>query len=245
MNLGKRIANIRKENKMSQDDFAEIFNVTRQTISSWENSKSYPDIETLVKISDKFNISLDILLKGDNKMIKSIDKRIKNSSIYKKILITISVIIVVIALIFVGYTINYNITKNRLETNFNKALKENNFQKNDEGYYSLKFSDEITYGVPNQKMPGLLNFSLNFHNMVIYCDFVYKNGNYMTGRWSDYNDYNFTIYSPDDIVLGSSSSLSDKDRTDITKVSEELKINKEELKLIIDKGNELYKEFYG
>ena len=62
---------------MSQDDFAEIFNVTRQTISSWENSKSYPDIETLVKISDKFNISLDILLKGDIKMIKSIDEKSK------------------------------------------------------------------------------------------------------------------------------------------------------------------------
>ena len=58
MNLGNKIQEIRKKNKMSQEEFAEIFNVTRQTISSWENSKSYPDIETLIKLSDKFDISL-------------------------------------------------------------------------------------------------------------------------------------------------------------------------------------------
>ena len=61
--LGKKLTEIRKENKMSQEEFAELFNVSRQTVSAWENSKSYPDIETLIRISEKFNISLDILLK--------------------------------------------------------------------------------------------------------------------------------------------------------------------------------------
>ena len=83
MNLGNKISEIRKKNKMSQEEFAELFNVTRQTISSWENSKSYPDIETLIKISDKFNISLDILLKEDKVMIKKIDKERKNYKIIK------------------------------------------------------------------------------------------------------------------------------------------------------------------
>ena len=62
MNMGNKIQEIRKKNKMSQEEFAELFNVSRQTISSWENCKSYPDIETLIKLSDKFDISLDILL---------------------------------------------------------------------------------------------------------------------------------------------------------------------------------------
>ena len=229
---------------MSQDDFAEIFNVTRQTISSWENSKSYPDIETLVKISDKFNISLDILLKSDIKMIKSIDEKIKSGSICKKILIAISIIFIVLILISVFYVINYSTTKDRLETNFNDALKENNFRKNEEGYYSLEFTDEITYGVPNQEMPGLLNFSLNFHNMVVYCDVEFENGNYMTGRWSDYNDYNFTMYSSDNTVLGSTNSLNKDEKSNIVNVSETLKISVEELKIIVDKGNELYTDFY-
>lgn len=41
MNLGKKILKIRKDNKMSQDEFAEILDVTRQTISNWENFKNY------------------------------------------------------------------------------------------------------------------------------------------------------------------------------------------------------------
>ena len=65
MELGKNIIKIRKQNNLTQDDFAEKYFVTRQTISNWENSKSYPDLETLIKISDDFNISLDILLKEE------------------------------------------------------------------------------------------------------------------------------------------------------------------------------------
>ena len=58
-----------------------MYNVTRQTVSNWENEKSYPDLSTLVKISDEFNVSLDILLKGDFRMVKDIDKKIKKPAI--------------------------------------------------------------------------------------------------------------------------------------------------------------------
>ena len=61
MTLGSNIQKIRKEEHLSQEDFAEMFHVSRQTISNWENSKSYPDLETIIKISDSFQISLDIL----------------------------------------------------------------------------------------------------------------------------------------------------------------------------------------
>lgn len=76
MNLGKRLVEIRKEKNMSQEEFAELFNVTRQTVSNWENLKSYPDIETLIKISNTFNISLDVLLKEDKRLIKDINNKI-------------------------------------------------------------------------------------------------------------------------------------------------------------------------
>lgn len=91
MNLGSKILKIRKDNKMSQEDFAEELNVTRQTISNWENGKNYPDIETLIAISDKFNISLDVLLKGEEKMVKDMDKKIKSH----KILIIIIILLIV------------------------------------------------------------------------------------------------------------------------------------------------------
>jgi len=99
MELGKNIIKIRKQNNLTQDDFAEKYFVTRQTVSNWENSKSYPDLETLIKISDDFNISLDILLKEDNEMIKDISKK-QNDYKYIKIFVAILNIIGIACLIY-------------------------------------------------------------------------------------------------------------------------------------------------
>ena len=120
MSLGKQILKLRKENKMSQEDFSEIFNVTRQTVSSWENEKSYPDIEMLVKISDKFNISLDILIKGDNKMIQDVTKKMKNHKLFK--IIIFALIIILLSSVLIFYFVN---AKNREE-----IARLNEIQKN-------------------------------------------------------------------------------------------------------------------
>ena len=74
MDIGKQISNIRKERKLTQEEFGRLFHVTRQTVSNWENRKSFPDLQILVEISNEFDISLDTLLKGDSKMIKEMDK---------------------------------------------------------------------------------------------------------------------------------------------------------------------------
>ena len=74
MDIANQILNIRKEQKLTQEEFGKLFYVTRQTVSNWENGKSYPDLQILVDISNKFEISLDSLLKGDSKMVKVIDK---------------------------------------------------------------------------------------------------------------------------------------------------------------------------
>lgn len=244
MNLGDKLVELRKENKMSQEKFAEILGVTRQTISNWENYKNYPDISMIIKISDVFHISLDILLKGDTKMVSNMDKQMKDSKKYKSILVTLGIVFGILFILFGSYSLHYHSVKKKLETKFENTLKDNNFIKNRDGYYSLKFTDEITYGVPNQKMPSLLDFSLNFHNMVIYCDVNYEDGRHLEATWSDYNDYNFTIYSKDNIVLGSSSNLKKKERNSIMKLSVELQIEEKELSRMIEKGNSLYKKFY-
>ena len=73
MDIANQILNIRKEHKFTQEEFGRLFYVTRQTVSNWENGKSYPDLQILVDISNRFEISLDSLLKGDSKMVKAID----------------------------------------------------------------------------------------------------------------------------------------------------------------------------
>ena len=74
MNIGKQILTIRKERQLTQEQFGALFHVTRQTVSNWENEKSYPDLQMLIDISNQFEISLDTLIKEDSKMVKTIDK---------------------------------------------------------------------------------------------------------------------------------------------------------------------------
>ena len=81
MQLGQTIKEIRKENNLTQEGFAELFHVTRQTVSNWENEKSYPDLLTLIAISDRFSISLDKMLKEDIKMTEKLNKEINGEKV--------------------------------------------------------------------------------------------------------------------------------------------------------------------
>ena len=52
---------------MTQEQVAGLLEVSRQTISNWENAKSYPDIVSVIKLSECYDVSLDYLLKGGTK----------------------------------------------------------------------------------------------------------------------------------------------------------------------------------
>ena len=80
MELGKQIKNCRQEANLSQEELAERVYVSRQTISNWENDKSYPDVNSLVLLSEVFHISLDKLIKGD---IDRMKEEIKKEEVAK------------------------------------------------------------------------------------------------------------------------------------------------------------------
>ncbi len=63
--LGARIARLRKEMKLTQDEIAERLNVSPQAVSKWENDQSCPDIMLLTEIADIFGITTDVLLRGE------------------------------------------------------------------------------------------------------------------------------------------------------------------------------------
>ena len=71
MNFSKQLKKYRELNLLSQEMLAEKIYVTRQTISKWENDRSYPDIHNLVALSILFDISLDELVKGDMIIMKN------------------------------------------------------------------------------------------------------------------------------------------------------------------------------
>ena len=61
MNLGEKIYELRSENNMSQGDLADKLDVSRQSVSKWENNTAVPDLDKLIKLCDIFEISLDEL----------------------------------------------------------------------------------------------------------------------------------------------------------------------------------------
>ncbi|MBP3330445.1 MAG: helix-turn-helix domain-containing protein [Clostridia bacterium] len=66
MNLADRIHELRKENGLSQEAFAEKMGVSRQSVSKWESGSALPDTEKIIAMSELFGVSTDFLLKNDN-----------------------------------------------------------------------------------------------------------------------------------------------------------------------------------
>lgn len=66
MSLGETIYRLRTENNLSQGDLAEKLEVSRQSISKWENNSAVPDLEKIIKLSEIFEVSLDELVKGED-----------------------------------------------------------------------------------------------------------------------------------------------------------------------------------
>ena len=97
MEIGRRIKNLRAEHNISQEQLSEKIYVTRQTISSWENDKSFPDLNSLIRMSEVFNITIDNLVKGDIIKMKEIinqDDRKKFSRESTKFTLLIIVMVV-------------------------------------------------------------------------------------------------------------------------------------------------------
>lgn len=65
MTIGEKITKLRKEQNLTQEQFAEILKVSRQSVSKWERDDAYPDTEKLIRIGKIFGCSLDYLLKDE------------------------------------------------------------------------------------------------------------------------------------------------------------------------------------
>lgn len=102
MEIGKKLKNARIEAGLTQEKAAEKIDVSRQTISNWENEKSYPDIISVIALSDLYSVSLDELMKGDQKMAEHLEESTNvvksNKKLTGAILLNIILMILLIAL---------------------------------------------------------------------------------------------------------------------------------------------------
>lgn len=97
MEIGQQIIRYRKQQALSQEELAEKVYVSRQSISNWENDKTYPDIHSLLPLSQIFQVSLDQLIKGDIEKMKytitQVDK--KNFERDTKVMVTLMILLMI------------------------------------------------------------------------------------------------------------------------------------------------------
>ena len=107
--IGKYIKFLRERNNLTQEELAKKVPVTREAVSKWETGRRIPDIETLLILSNIFNVSIESLLSGgesDNAMINLYKD---NINLHKKvgILLLVTILIIITFLIYYFFN-NYN-----------------------------------------------------------------------------------------------------------------------------------------
>lgn len=92
MTIGERLLKLRKERNLSQEEFANVLNVSRQTVSKWETDQSTPDFDKIIPICEFYNITSDELLTGEKNIIVE-DSKNKKDNYAKNIGISVSLYI--------------------------------------------------------------------------------------------------------------------------------------------------------
>ena len=84
MNFAENLKQIRKENHLSQEELAELLDVSRQAVSKWEQGQGYPEVEKLLLLSRELHVSLDMLMAGETGQQPSSEKSSMNGTILIK-----------------------------------------------------------------------------------------------------------------------------------------------------------------
>lgn len=119
MEFGRKLKEARQMSSLTQENVAEKLNVSRQTISNWETEKFYPDILYVLQLSDLYQVSLDELLKGDERMIQHLENSTNVVKSNQKILLDF---ICNICLLFLFFIFIIPISKSYLLTLLAVAL---------------------------------------------------------------------------------------------------------------------------
>lgn len=89
MDTGEKFRAARTAAGLTQEQAAEKLDVSRQTISNWENNRSYPDILNVLAMSDAYGVSLDQLLKGDTALVEHIQETMDDVKQTRRLLIAV------------------------------------------------------------------------------------------------------------------------------------------------------------
>lgn len=83
MTTGEKIALLRKQKSMTQEELAEILNVSRQSVSRWEMDVAFPETDKLIRLSKLFECSIDFLLNNDVQEDSNVPGTVSAGDCYK------------------------------------------------------------------------------------------------------------------------------------------------------------------
>lgn len=105
MKIGDQLKKARLDKNMTQEEVAEKIFVSRQSISNWENNKTYPDIGNVIALSDLYEISLDELLKGSDNFMKHLEESTDIVKSNKKLIffIILALLFMIVMAVFTSF----------------------------------------------------------------------------------------------------------------------------------------------
>ncbi len=178
MKIGQKLKENRQEANLTQKELAEILHVSRQTISSWEVGRTYPDLDVLVAISELYKIPLDDLLKDDSTMVEDITKKVKQSE-RRKIL---NVVLILLLTAVSSFSLFYFIKEQQVTQTNEMGLSPSDLHSS---------SWEMTYDPTHNILQSMLSFDRN--SVAVY----YHNRTGETAAEShevnDYDDLRITV----------------------------------------------------
>lgn len=99
MQIGAKLKAARTQSGLTQEQVADRIQVSRQSVSNGENERNFPDIISVIRLSELYGISLDMLLKGDEAMMRHLDTSTNVVKSNRKLLIAIALnVLLIVAL---------------------------------------------------------------------------------------------------------------------------------------------------
>lgn len=147
MTVAEMIKKTRLDNNMTQEEYGCAFGVTRQTVSSWENEKSMPDLQMLITICNTYKLSLDTLLNEDYEYVYKMGSLQRVGKILKKLTYVLGIVLgIVLIMVAVWY-----LKAKEKNNSFASRVHEQGFSL-EQGRYTTEASG-VLYELPNQKLP--------------------------------------------------------------------------------------------
>ena len=124
MELGKRIAALRRQQGLTQEQLAQQLGTTRQAVSKWESDKSEPDIATLIQLGNLFGVSMDHLLLGAEDTSQAVPKKNSRKHFLLPCLLVLLLGIAILLLLPLFASMYRSIVPGPQYTNANNYLSE-------------------------------------------------------------------------------------------------------------------------